>query len=259
MKLVGILNITPDSFSDGGKFDNLNNALNHARKLINDGANIIDIGAESTRPNATPITQTEEWQRLEDLLPKVIELAHKNNVKISLDSRHYQTIKKGLDLGIDIVNDVTGFVDSKIANICATSSASLILMHNLGAPARKDVIIDENLDEIEEIKNWAKKKINYLLNLGIKKENIIFDVGIGFGKNAKQSINILNNIEEFKTLGIEIYVGHSRKSFLREYSFKTEINSEDKDLQTLEISKDLIKKGVNYLRVHNVKIHKPLK
>ena len=107
MKLVGILNITPDSFSDGGKFNNLQNAISQTKNLIEQGANIIDIGAESTRPNANPINHEEEWQRLEDILPKIIEISHQNNIKVSLDSRHPQTVKKALDLGIDIINDLS--------------------------------------------------------------------------------------------------------------------------------------------------------
>ncbi len=253
IKLVGILNITPDSFSDGGKFYNSNNALIQTQKLIKDGANIIDVGAESTRPGATPIDKNQEWQRLENILPKIIKIAHQNNVKISLDSRHYQTIKKALDLGIDIINDVTGFDNKDMALIGAKSNKKLIVMHNLGVPARKDLIIDQNLDEIEEIKNWMKKKISFLQELGVKKENIIFDPGVGFGKNAKQSINILNNINQFKDLGLEIFIGHSKKSFLDEVNEKG-----DRDSKTIFVSKNLIGKGVRYLRVHDVSNHKSL-
>lgn len=264
VKLVGILNITPDSFSDGGKFNNLENALNQTQKLIDQGADIIDIGAESTRPNAKAINHAEEWKRLENILSEIINLCHKNNIQISLDSRHYQTIQKALGLGIDVINDVSGFEDKKIVDLAKKSAKKIVVMHNLGVPAQKNVIIDENLDEISEIKNWAINKINYLEKSGIKKENIIFDVGIGFGKNAKQSINILENINKFKDLGVKIYVGHSRKSFLNEMKFDekdlTEIqknnpNIDEKDLKTILISRNIALQGVDYLRIHDILGH----
>lgn len=249
VKLVGILNLTPDSFSDGGEFNNLKEALIKTQDLITQGAHIIDIGAESTRPGAIPINHEIEWSRLEDILPKIIDLCHKNNVQVSLDSRHYQNIQKALDLGIDIINDVTGFDDENMALIAAKSNKKLIVMHNLGVPARKDVIIDSSLDEIEEIKNWMFSKLQYLQNLGVKKENIIFDPGVGFGKNAAQSINILRNVSSFKDLDLEIFIGHSRKSFLGG-------DIKDRDLQTIKTSKDLIRQGVGYLRVHDILGHK---
>ncbi len=265
MKLVGILNITPDSFSDGGRFNNLQNALDQTQNLIEEGADIIDIGAESTRPNATPISHQEEWQRLEIILPQIIDICYKNNVAVSLDSRNSKTVRKALDLGIDIINDVSGFNDKKMINLASKSSKKIIVMHNLGIPAKKDIIIDKNLDEIEEIKNWAKSKIIHLQNSGIKKENIIFDLGIGFGKDAEQSINILNNIKEFKDLGVEIYVGHSRKSFLDELYISYEFlkmgfgsSGNYRNTKTLLVSQNLMEQGVDYLRVHDVLNHKKL-
>jgi dihydropteroate synthase len=253
VKLVGILNITPDSFSDGGKYNTIQNSILRVEELIRQGVSIIDIGAESTRPGALPITHKEEWQRLQFILPYVTEIAHKNNVRISIDSRHYLTIKKVLEeFSIDIINDVTGFRSTNMLNLAIASQKQIILMHNLGVPVQKSKIMKPNSDVVCSIQRWMQRKITFLTNQGIKKENIIFDPGIGFGKNIEQSWQILNNMDKFQDLGIEIFVGHSRKSFLE----SDDISS--KDEKTLEISKFLISKGVDYLRVHNVELHNNL-
>ena len=251
VKFFGILNITPDSFSDGGKFCEVKSALNHLEKLVNDGADIIDIGAESTRPNATPITAEEEWDRLKEILPKVINEIKTNHpeIKISLDSRHHQTIAKALDLGIDIINDVSGFEDRNMVELAAGSGKKIVVMHNLGVPADKNKIIPENLDAIEVLINFMKAKLVQLKKAGIKKENIIFDPGIGFGKNARQSIYIIENIERLHTLEIPILIGHSKKSFLDEMDFGQIKTREEK---TALVSAELIRKGVGYLRVHDI-------
>lgn len=263
-EFFGILNLTPDSFSDGGKFNQLESALKQTQKMIDEGADIIDIGAESTRPNSTPISHEIEWDRIKNILPEIIKLAHNNNKKISLDSRHYQTIKKALDLGIDIINDVSGFCDPNMINLASKSQKLIILMHNLGVPAKKEVIIDKNLDVIKTIIEWSLSKIELLEKHNIKRENIIFDPGIGFGKDAQQSIYILENIDKFKILKTKILVGHSRKSFLDHIKFdhNFKLNSEEKfvedirDIQTLIVSKMLQEKGVDYLRVHNISLHR---
>lgn len=258
MKLIGILNLTPDSFSDGGKFNDLENAVIQTKNLIKQGANIVDVGAESTRPDAVAINSEEEWRRVAGILPEIIKVCHKNNVKVSFDSRNAENVALALTLGIDIINDVTGFSDQKMVELAVKSGKKIIVMHNLGVPARRDVIIDKNLDEIAEVKNWARTKIADLQNSGIKKENIIFDVGIGFGKDAAQSINILNNIEKFQDLGVEILVGHSRKSFLNQIEFDHNFGEDNRDNRTLFISKQLIEKGVNYLRIHDILRHRNL-
>jgi dihydropteroate synthase len=250
-KFVGILNLTPDSFSDGGRFFDEKKALKQTQKLINQKVDIIDIVDESTRPGAIPLDCDEEWGRLFSILPAVIKMAHKSDVQISLDSRHHQSVKKALDLGIDIINDVTGFDDEDMVRLAAKSGKDIVVMHNLGVPAMKDVIIDEGLDEVREVYDWMNKKVIYLVGRGVKKENIIFDPGVGFGKSAKQSISILKNIEKFKNLDVRIFVGHSRKSFLDEIEFDKSFGENNRDNRTRMVSADLIKKGIDYLRVHD--------
>lgn len=258
-KLVGILNITPDSFSDGGKFNSLENALNQTKKLLQDGADMIDIGAESTRPGAVKIDDTEEWNRLEKILPAVIlevkKFNEKNNksVTTAIDSYHFETLKKAYENGVDIINDVSGLIDEKIINFVAKNNVTTVLMHSLSVPADPKIIINPHLNVNEEIFNWAKNKILELEKKGVKKSQLIFDPGIGFSKNADQSIKILKNIELYKDLRVSVYVGHSKKSLLDNLDIEG-----DRADKTLEISKFLIEKGVDFIRIHDVEEHKNL-
>jgi len=248
-KIVGILNVTPDSFSDGGKFSSLDAALNHLRKMINDGADMIDIGAESTRPQASKISAKEEWQRLEKILPAIISEVKKSPRKIqtSIDSYHFETIKKSYELGVDIINDVSGLVDEKIIDFIAQKNITTILMHNLQIPTNPDLIINPHVGIMPKILNFAQEKISYLEKKGVKKSQLIFDPGIGFGKNAQQSIRILKNLDALRVLGLPLYIGHSKKSFLDEVKI-----AGDRAEKTLIISKFLAQKNVEFIRVHDV-------
>ena len=253
-KIVGILNITPDSFSDGGKFNSLNSALNHLKEMLDAGADMIDIGAESTRPNAKPISANEEWQRLEKILPAIIlEVKKYPKVQTSIDSYHFEVIKKSYELGIDIINDVSGLIDENIIKFIAEKNITTVLMHNLAIHANPDLIINQHLDINNEIITWAQQKISYLTKKGVRKSQLIFDPGIGFAKDAKQSIRILKNIDSYRVLEAPLYIGHSKKSFLD--SLNIEGNRTEK---TLEVSKFLIEKKVDFLRVHDVLEHRKL-
>ncbi len=261
-KIVGILNVTPDSFSDGGKFNSLESALAHLKKLIADGADVIDIGAESTRPQATPIGAEEEWRRLEKILPAVI-LEVKNaprKIKTSIDSYHFETLVKAWEAGVDVINDVKGLSDERIVDFVAAKNVETILMHNVATNpncrlvftkgSSDQLVINKNVHLIPEMLKWAQEKISFLTKKNVKKSQLIFDVGIGFGKDSLQSIRVLKNIEEFKKLGLPIYVGHSKKSFLDAVKIEG-----DRAEKTLLVSKYLIKKNVDFLRVHDVKEH----
>jgi len=252
-KIVGILNVTPDSFSDGGKFTSLEKALNHAEKMIKDGADAIDIGAESTRPKSTPITPDEEWARLEKILPSIVTLAKKHKIQTSIDSYHFETIKKAHEIGVDVVNDVSGLIDEKIIDFIAEKNITTILMHNLAIHASADLVVNRNLNLDREIIDWAQKKISFLEAKKVKKSQLIFDPGIGFAKDALQSIRILKNIDLYRILGLPLYVGHSKKSFLDAIDIEG-----DRSEKTLEVSKFLIGKNVDFLRVHDVEDHQKL-
>lgn len=252
-KIVGILNVTPDSFSDGGKFNSLETALNHAKEMIEDGVDVIDIGAESTRPKSIPIAPDQEWARLEKILPAVVALAKKHKIQTSIDSYHFETIQKSHEIGVDIVNDVSGLIDEKIIEFIAAKNLTTILMHNLAIHANPGLIVNRNLNINAEIIDWANKKIALLEKKNVKKSQLIFDPGIGFAKDALQSINILKNIDFYLALGLPIYIGHSKKSFLDQIDIKG-----DRSEKTLEVSKFLLQKNIDYLRVHDVKAHKKL-
>jgi dihydropteroate synthase len=244
-KIVAILNITPDSFTDGGKYVNEYDILERTEQLITEGAAIIDIGAESTRPTATPLNAEQEWNRLRTILPKIINLCHNNNILVSLDSYHKESVSKAIKLGIDWINDVRGFQDPEMIAAVKSSDVKILIMHSLSVPADKNIIISG--DPVSEVKNWAKNKIGSLMRSGINLDRIIFDPGIGFGKNSLQSWQLVNNISEFKDLMVPIYIGHSKKSFLGE--------EVDKAQATIQLSKKLIESGVDYIRVHDVKEH----
>ena len=257
VKIVGILNVTPDSFSDGGKFDSLDAALIHLKKMIAEGADVIDIGAESTRPKATPIGAEEEWRRLEKILPAVISEVKKSSKKIktSIDSYHFATIKKSHELGVDVINDVSGLADEKIVDFIAAKNIETVLMHNALVPAIPDTVINRNLNLVSEMLKWAEEKITFLQKKNVRKSQLIFDVGIGFGKDALQSIRVLKNIDSFRILGLPLYVGHSKKSFLEAIDFSDFGEGLDRGEKTLVISDYLVKKGVEFLRVHDVEGH----
>lgn len=255
-KIVGILNVTPDSFSDGGKFNSLDAAILQLKKMLEEGADVIDIGAESTRPGSLPIMAEEEWCRLEKILPAVIfEVKNFNEkfgkkIQTSIDSYHFETIKKSHELGVEIINDVSGLVDEKIVEFIAAKSITTILMHNLAIQSNPELIVNPHLNVTKEILTWAREKISTLEKKGVKKSQLIFDVGIGFGKNAQQSIRVLKNIDAYRALGLPLYVGHSKKSFLDALEIPG-----DRAEKTLQVSKFLMEKNVEFLRVHDVLVH----
>jgi dihydropteroate synthase len=247
-KWVGIINLTPDSFSDGGVNFEPQQAIKNTISLIENGAEVIDVGAESTRPSATKISEEEEWQRLEEFLSKLIALKQTHSFKISIDSYKPAIIAKALAIGVDIVNDVSGLKNLEVIPILKKYNCDYVLMHSLTIPANKAVVLSEGVDVVEELYNFANQKIKLLEKNGISKKRIIFDVGIGFGKSAEQNIELIKNIEFFHKLNCRLMVGHSRKSFLNYFGNVDSIDK--KDLATNIIS-EFLKGKVDYLRVHN--------
>ncbi len=249
-KLIGILNLTPDSFSDGGKFFSEKQAIDQTFSLIEAGANVIDVGAESTRPHATILTPEEEWLRIEKILPQIIKICQEHEVEVSFDSVKFINLKKAAELGTHWLNDVSGKLDSNIIELAKNFNQKIVLMHSLTVPANPKVTIPESEDVVLVIKKWLFDKINHLKKFNFNIENAIFDPGIGFGKTAHQSIEIIKRIEEFKECGLKIYVGHSRKSFFSTFSNAA---ANDRDIETCVLSTFLYAKKIDYLRVHDVK------
>ena len=251
-ELVGILNVTPDSFSDGNLYLDSDKAAIRAAQLVRDGATVIDIGAESTRPGSSSISANEEWRRLDPVLREVLELNKKKLFSVSVDTYHPQTADKSLSLGVDWINDVTGFQNSEMQKVVAHSDCKLVFMHHLGVPPTKENILDPSVDVIDFLNSWAKSQIKLLSEKGIDKSRLIFDPGIGFGKSATQSFRILKHASDFFKLGVPLMVGHSRKSFLAK---TTPESASDRDVETLTLSLELARQGTHYLRVHNVDWH----
>jgi 2-amino-4-hydroxy-6-hydroxymethyldihydropteridine diphosphokinase/dihydropteroate synthase len=249
--LMGIVNLTPDSFSADGLFNNPVAALKHVHHLVAAGAEIIDLGAESTGPTATALDPLTEWQRLEPLLSLVI--AERPNMlippKISIDTRHASVAKKALALGADWINDVTGLDDITMRNVVAEQSCDIVFMHHLGVPVNKTNTLPLNQDPVSFIYSAAEKRIQELEMSGIQRERLIFDVGIGYGKTAEQSLELIKHIKQFQSLGVRLLVGHSRKSFLSQF---TAYPAAERDWETVAVSQFLARQAVDYLRVHNV-------
>ena len=248
-KLVGILNVTPDSFSDGGKYFNLVDAEKHLVQMIEDGADVIDIGAESTKPYSKPVSDCEQIKRICPILEFI--QSENINVPISVDTRSSNVAKYALENGASIINDVSGFnYDKNLANVVSNYDATVIIQHSLGTPENmQDSPIYQNI--VEDVFFSLKDKIEYAKNIGIK--NIIADPGIGFGKTKFDNHKILNHIEEFFSLNCPIMVGLSRKSLL---GLSESGDNDLKDALSLALSYPLLEKKIDYLRVHNVKLHK---
>lgn len=246
--IMGILNVTPDSFSDGGNFNNFDTALKHCIQMIEEGADIIDIGGESTRPNAEFVSVEEEINRV---IPVIQAIKKENiNIPISVDTRNYQTAKMALESGADIINDVSGLeYDIKLFDYVSQNNIPTVIMHSDKVPAVSSDFV--NKDVVEEVYLSLYSKIQKLKNAGMEKKNIIFDVGIGFGKSAESNFELLKRLDEFTSLGAPMLLGLSRKSFIRN-TFN--IDCEHSDIPTALYS--CICKSANIHRVHNVKLTK---
>lgn len=233
--IMGILNITPDSFSDGGKFDTPEKIINRAKEIEKEGADILDIGAQSTRPGFTKISAKEEWLRLAPVLQDI-----RKNIKIpiSMDTFYPEVAKKAILLGADIINDVSGTENTRMMDVVKNSNCGLVVTHPY-----------ENLN----IKSFFEKKLNELTNFGINPENICFDPGIGFGKNRLQDAYIINNVSRIKIENFPLLIGLSRKRIIAE-----SCECDKKDLSalmagTLAADTVAIIGGANIIRVHDVK------
>jgi len=226
--IMGILNVTPDSFSDGGEFFSVENAMDHALQMEKDGADIIDIGGESTRPSSNHVSLDEELKRV---VPVVEELVKKISIPISVDTYKSEIAKKTLDIGADMINDVTALRgDKNLADIIAEYNVPVCLMHMKGAPG--DMQRNPRYtDVVNEIHDFLKERAKYAMSQRIKKENVIVDPGIGFGKRTGRGIEdnceILNRLFELKDLGFPIMIGASRKAFIGNICCKSWLSNND--------------------------------
>lgn len=245
-RLMGILNVTPDSFYDGGRYDETERALERARDMVRSGADIVDVGGESTRPGADTIPLTEEKRRV---LPVVEELVGETSV--SVDTSKPRLAEEALRLGIDYLNVVTGFENSEMIGVASNFDCNVIVMHMQGDPStmQDNPTYD---DVVGDVKQYLRDRVEDLVNGGVDEDQIILDPGIGFGKRLKHNRRLIRNVDELKSLGFPVLVGHSRKSYIGEV---TGDSAEDRKPGTLATSVYLMEYDVDYLRVHDVAEH----
>ncbi len=244
--LMGILNITPDSFSDGGKFNKKVSARKQINKLVTDGAKIIDVGGESTRPGSKEIPRAEEWQRVN----KVMSYLKSKSVFVSLDTRKSFVMKKASKYRLDLINDISGLsYDKETIDFLSKTKLPFVLHHMKGNtetmqknPSYNNVLLD--------IYDYFEDKLRQIRKSGIKHNHIILDPGVGFGKNMKHNITLINNVSIFHSLGLPVMLGISRKRFIKDISGNND--SKERIGGTVSSSIFSILQGVQILRIHDV-------
>ena len=244
--LMGVLNLTPDSFSDGGRFNKKSKGITHAINLFKFGSNIIDVGGESTRPGSKTVSDYKEWKRIESTIKKISK-----KIPLSLDTRKSEIMKKGIKLGVKIINDVSGLeYDLKTVQVLKEYKIPFVIHHSQGTPENMQIKPSyENV--LLDIYDFFEEKIKFLRTKGVKHNNIIIDPGIGFGKNLKHNMNLIRDISIFHTLGFPVLVGVSKKRFIKELSGIND--TKNRAGGTVASSLYLIMQGVQILRVHDVK------
>ncbi len=245
VKIMGILNVTPDSFSDGGKFNRVDRAVEHAHRMVKEGADIIDIGGESSRPFSSPVSEEEELRRVIPVLEELSEL----KVPISIDTYKSKVAEEALKRGVSIVNDIFGLRREGMAEVIADYGAAVVIMHMKGEP--KNMQMNPHYEDvIGEIMNFFRERVEFAVRKGIEEDRIILDPGIGFGKRVEDNLTIIKHLDAFRTLGFPLLIGVSRKSYMGKL-FNLDV---DERLETTIASNVVsVLNGASILRVHDVK------
>ena len=244
--LMAIVNVTPDSFSDGGKYLSVDRAVEHAMQLVSDGADILDIGGESTRPYSDPVSASEELDRV---VPVIERLVKETDIPISIDTSKARVARAAVEVGAEIINDVTGLEgDPEMLSVAVETEAGVCAMHMQGTP---QTMQDDPQygDVVAEIAEYLRQRKEALLTAGITSGKICLDPGIGFGKTHQHNIELLNRAEEFLSLESPILIGHSRKGFIGKLIGDKE---SERDSGTLAISLLMASKGMHIVRIHEV-------
>jgi dihydropteroate synthase len=250
-KIMGILNVTPDSFSDGGQFFSLDAAVSHARELIAEGAEIIDVGGESTRPGADPVPLDEELRRV---IP-VIEKIHSEfpSVLLSVDTYKATTARHAVRAGADIINDITALRgDPGMIDVVLESGAAVVLMHMQGMPKTMQVA-PAYQEVVSEVMAFLEARRDWLVDRGVARESIAIDPGFGFGKRLADNLKLMRNLETFRALAQPLLIGVSRKSGLAQLSGDSALPVGKRIWPTVALTCLLREKGAHLLRVHDVK------
>ncbi len=249
--IIGILNVTPDSFSDGGKFNHLENALEHAQSMLLDGATIIDIGGESTRPNSDSVSSDEQIERV---LPIIKAIRQHSDVLISIDTTSSLVAEAALNAGANIINDVSaGKNDPKMFTLAAQKNVPIVLMHAQGTPkTMQENPYYENV--VQDVISALMQRANEAIKAGVKKENIVLDIGIGFGKRKQDNLDLLAHLADFVALGFPVLLGTSRKRFM---GMICDVSEPAELVTATAVTTALgVMAGVQLFRVHDVKENK---
>jgi len=245
-RVMGILNVTPDSFSDGGRYFDAEAAVRHALDLVDAGADLIDIGGESTRPGSDPVSADEEWRRVG---PVIRELTKKVEIPLSIDTMKPDVAAKAIEAGASIVNDVSGMRDSSMVRLAAKSRVGVVAVHMLGNPKT----MQEHpayTDVVGEVRSFLTERIRVLEGAGLTSEAIAVDPGLGFGKTLDHNLALLTNLDQMVTLGHPIVVGVSRKSFIERLGGGA---SGERLSGSLAAAAFAVTKGAHVVRAHDVR------
>lgn len=245
--IMGVLNVTPDSFSDGGTHNGFDEAIAWAHKLLDEGADLIDIGGESTRPGSKEVSVEDELRRV---IPVIKELAQVPHILLSIDTRHPQVAREAVDAGAHIINDISGFRDPEMVKVTKESNAGLIVMHMQGEPGNMQKN-PQYRNVVAEVKDYLLTRAHELEDAGIAKERIMLDPGPGFGKSTPHDLEMQENFEVFAQMGYPVLEAPSRKRYLGDISSLT--SPKDRDILTAAQCTLAVHKGAHMVRVHNVK------
>jgi dihydropteroate synthase len=245
--LMGVVNVTPDSFSDGGRYLDADAAVEHALKLAADGADMIDIGGESTRPYAEPVSEQEELERV---MPVIRRLVDQLEIPISIDTRQAAVARAAIDAGAEVINDVTGLAgDPEMVGVAVATGAAVCVMHMQGTPQTMQVE-PHYAEVVREVCEYLELRRDALVSAGVARERICLDPGIGFGKTFEHNLALLGNCHLLHELGCPLLVGHSRKSFLGQLLGD---DAADRTPVTVGVALGLATQGVQILRVHDIR------
>ncbi len=246
VQIMGILNVTPDSFSDGGKYTSVNEVYRQAEEMISAGADILDVGGESSRPFSNPVPVKEELDRV---IPPIKAIRKNHSIPISIDTTKAEVAKAALGAGADIINDISALrFDSGMISLALETDVPIIIMHMLGNP--KTMQFDPAYDDVVgEISGFLEERLLWAEEQGVSRDRFIVDPGIGFGKTVEHNLSILRHLSEFNKLGCPVLIGHSRKAFIGKI---LERDVEDRDIATAAVSALCTMNGASIIRVHDV-------
>jgi dihydropteroate synthase len=246
VRFMGILNVTPDSFSDGGQFGGVSAAVEQALRLEAEGADILDIGGESTRPGSLPVTETEELRRV---IPVIQQLAGRLRIPISIDTSKAGVAREALAAGAAIVNDISGLqFDADMPAVCAEFQAGVVCMHIQGTPQTMQLAPHYD-NVVAEVRDYFAERQRALLDAGLSLEQLVWDPGIGFGKTAEHNLDLLSQLDAYRVADRPVLIGHSRKGFLKRLLGRT---VDERLAGTIGVTVAVANSGADIVRVHDV-------